>query len=111
MARHTAGPWIAKLTEDGDDEGGYGTYSPNGEVIPLPTDDDNDPEPICTMYSFNPADLTLIAAAPELLEASSALLSMLAVWLPDGEASADYIHVWDAAEKVEQAITKARGTA
>jgi hypothetical protein len=82
---------------------------------------DRDGETLCTVgalteddWTWKPTDqanAALLAAAPELLEASRALLSMLAVWLPAGEASADYVYVWDAAEKVEQAITKARGDA
>ncbi len=52
----------------------------------------------------------LVAAAPDLLESAAALLAMLSVWIPlPNEDNEDYLYVWEAAEKVQQAIQKAKG--
>lgn len=95
MSQHTPGPWYAW---DNGEICGVGKAHSNGSDILSVTRESNRPE------SEDTANMKLIAAAPDLLEALKYALSMWGDYLPPGNSNA-----MKAIKQARAAIAKARG--
>ena len=70
--------WMLSTTPDGDESGPYGMESFDGNVIPVPTEQDPDPYPICSMYyTSDETNAKLIASAPEIRDTLTAIAAAL----------------------------------
>ena len=70
--------WMISVTPDGDESGLYGTASFDGDIIPVPTEQDPDPYPICSMYyTSDETNAKLIASAPEMHDTLTAIAAAL----------------------------------
>lgn len=93
MNRHTPGPWLA--------------YFPNGgaSTVPTPIGFVSGPTVVTAgdgkMQGFRPADASLIAAAPDLLEALELFVTEYVQLVDSGDAG-----FWDA--ETEEKVIKAR---
>ena len=98
MSKHTAGPWHLAQGNNGDPTS---VYAPNGEIV--------------GQYIDNPADLVLIAAAPELLDALAMFVNAVNMWQDDyseARSGSEFIALCETtAENARNVIAKATGEA
>ncbi len=99
MSEHTKGPWSAEFysgTEDFYKDDWVIKDASGGEMMGH--------TPYYPWVTTNPADVTLIAAAPEMLEA----LEWAAEWAQESEAGRGD-EWWAGLDRVKAAISKAKG--
>lgn len=98
--KHTPGPWVV----------GYGDAVGIGEVFGVGLDTEPDWTPVCMLSlsenvnELDEANASLIAAAPELLDALQSLIDMDVAYQRGPK-------VWEAVENARAAIAKATGDA